>query len=65
MNNKPGATWLSLFKSTFDKIAWLNPTPEEYWHHTRSTEIIKDLVNDKMYPLTLKGMEQAMNYLSK
>ena len=65
MNNKPGATWLNLFKSTFDKIAWLNPTPEEYWHHTRSTEIIKDLINDKMYPLTLKGMEQAMNYLSK
>lgn len=65
MNREPGANWLNRFTETFDKAVWLNPTPEEYWQHTHSTKIIQDLMEDRMYPLTLKGMEDAMAYLSK
>lgn len=65
MNREPGANWLNRFQETFDKLVWLNPTPKEYWKHTHSTKIIRDLMDDQMYPLTLKGMEEAMAYLSK
>lgn len=65
MNKEPGANWLKRFRQTFPKMVWLNPTPKEYWHHTHSTQIIQNLMEDRMYPLTLKGMEEAMSYLSK
>ncbi|NNC99723.1 MAG: VWA domain-containing protein [Gammaproteobacteria bacterium] len=65
VNREPGANWLNRFTETFDKAVWLNPTPEDYWKHTQSTKIIQELMHEKMYPLTLKGMEEAMAYLSK
>jgi len=65
MNREPGANWLNRITETFDKAVWLNPTPKDYWKHTHSTKIIQELMEDRMYPLTLKGMEEAMAYLSK
>ena len=65
MNREPGANWLKFFTETYDKTVWLNPTPQEYWQHTQSTRIIQKLMDDQMYPLTLKGMEQAMTHLSR
>jgi len=65
INQEPGSNWLRRFTETYDKAVWLNPTPKEYWQHTHSTKIIQDLMEDRMYPLTLKGMEEAMAYLSK
>lgn len=65
MNREPGANWLKAFNETYEKTVWLNPTPQEYWRHTQSTKIIQNLMDDQMYPLTLKGMEQAMAYLSR
>ena len=65
MNSEPGANWLNRLTETFDKAVWLNPTPQEYWKHTHSTKIIQDLMDDRMYPLSLKGMEEAMAYLSR
>ena len=65
MNREPGANWLKRFDEAYEKMVWLNPTPKEYWQHTHSTKIIQDLMDDRMYPLTLKGMEEAMGYLSR
>jgi len=65
MNREPGANWLKRFNDAYDKMVWLNPTPKQYWQHTHSTKIIQDLMEDRMYPLTLKGMEEAMGYLSR
>ncbi|GHA10806.1 VWA domain-containing protein [Arenicella chitinivorans] len=65
MNREPGSNWLKRFTDTYDKAVWLNPTPEAYWEHTHSTQIIRKLMEDRMYPLTLKGMEEAMAYLSR
>ena len=65
MNKEPGSNWLKRFTETYDKAVWLNPTPKEYWEHTHSTRIIQDLMEQQMYPLTLKGMEEAMAYLSR
>jgi len=65
MNREPGANWLERFTQLYGKTVWLNPTPQEYWQHTHSTKIIQELMDDRMYPLTLKGMEEAMAYLSR
>jgi len=65
MNEEPGANWLRRLTDTFEKAVWLNPTPQDYWQHTHSTKIIQDMMDDRMYPLTLKGMEEAMAYLSR
>jgi len=65
MNQEPGVNWLNRFTENYDKAVWLNPTPKEYWEHTHSTKIIQELMEQQMYPLTLKGMEEAMAYLSR
>jgi len=48
----------SEIKEHFKKVAWLNPEPVRYWNGTLSTQIIKELL--PMYPLTPKGIEQAV-----
>ena len=64
-NTEPGSNWLERFTQTYEKVVWINPTPEHYWQHTHSIKIIQNLMQDRMYPLTLKGLEKAMAYLSK
>jgi len=64
-NEEAGATWMQRITGKFDKVVWLNPLPEAYWGEGGSLDITRQLVNDKMYPLTIEGLEQAMKYLSK
>ena len=52
-------------RDSFDNMAWLNPVPDDHWDYTSSICIIKDLFEDRMYPLTLKGLEDGMGELSK
>jgi hypothetical protein len=49
----------------FHKIAWLNPTPEAYWPHTHSTALIQQLFADRMFPMTLAGLEAATRQLTR
>jgi len=65
MEKEAKSNWLERFTQIYKKSVWLNPTPKHYWEHTRSTKIIQELMEDRMYPLTLKGLEEAMAYLSK
>ena len=51
--------------NTYPATIWLNPTPEQHWTYSQSTKIIKDLVNDRMYPLTLEGLDDAMRELTR
>ena len=64
MNEEPGYVWMQRLKSTFDKVVWLNPVEEKYWHYTYSIGMTTELVEGEMYPLTLAGMEQAIKSLS-
>ncbi|MFM1983293.1 MAG: hypothetical protein RJB22_2012, partial [Pseudomonadota bacterium] len=41
------------------------PTPEQHWTYSQSTKIIRDLMNDRMYPLTLDGLDEAMRELTR
>jgi uncharacterized protein with von Willebrand factor type A (vWA) domain len=64
-NEESGAVWLRRVANIYSSIAWLNPVPEEQWRFSHSTGLIKELVGDRMYPLTLTGLEDAMRALSR
>lgn len=64
-NAEPGAVWLQRLVSQFPHFAWINPEPESLWPYRQSTSIIRRLLADKMYPLTLEGLTRAMRALSK
>ncbi|HCT40470.1 MAG TPA: hypothetical protein DF427_04695 [Moraxellaceae bacterium] len=64
-NEEPGAVWMKRLTNHFQKVIWLNPEPERLWNGTQSIVMAKDLVEQRMHPLTLKGIEAGMKYLSK
>ena len=65
MNEEAGATWIRRLTSAYAAAAWLNPTPEAYWGHSASTSLVKTLMDDRMYPLTLEGLDSATKALSR
>ncbi|NTI30386.1 vWA domain-containing protein [Rhizobium rhizogenes] len=64
-NKEAGEAWLNRMTGHFRKCVWLNPVPEDYWSHTTSISIIRRLFADRMYPLTLGGLEKATRELSR
>ncbi|RZU46929.1 hypothetical protein EV700_1315 [Fluviicoccus keumensis] len=64
-NEEAGAVWMQRLTQHFQKVVWLNPEPEKSWSMTQSVQIAKKLLEDRMYPLTLQGIEAATKYLSK
>ncbi|WP_299982791.1 VWA domain-containing protein [uncultured Pseudoteredinibacter sp.] len=65
MNEEPGYVWMNRLTETFDKVIWLNPTAKKYWRYTQTIDMIKDLVDGHMYPLTLEGLDEGIKFLSK
>ncbi len=64
-NEESGAVWMHRITNTYPATVWLNPVPEKQWSYSQSTKIIKELMNDRMYPLTLDGLDDAMRELSR
>jgi uncharacterized protein with von Willebrand factor type A (vWA) domain len=64
-NEESGEMWMRRVRDVYDKVIWLNPVPEEDWQYTQSVAITHQLMEGHMYPLTLRGMEEGMAYLSK
>jgi uncharacterized protein with von Willebrand factor type A (vWA) domain len=64
-NEEPGATWLQRLTQAFPKFAWINPEPQGLWEYRQSIAIVQQLVAQRMFPLTLQGLEDAMRLLSK
>ncbi|MBS0410868.1 MAG: VWA domain-containing protein [Proteobacteria bacterium] len=62
-NEEPGAVWMDRVTQTWDSVAWLNPTPQRHWDHTPSIGVMRDIMKDRMFPLTLEGLEKAMKEL--
>ncbi|MBT4354307.1 MAG: VWA domain-containing protein, partial [Rhodospirillaceae bacterium] len=63
MNPEPGTVWIQRLKNHFDRCVWLNPTQEKYWRYTRSVEMIEELIDGKMFPLTVGGLDTAIKEL--
>ncbi|MFJ2991962.1 VWA domain-containing protein [Pandoraea sp. NPDC087047] len=64
-NKEAGAVWLRRFIDRFPHHAWLNPEPEAIWQYRQSISVIRELFANRMYPMTLAGLESAMRVLSK
>ena len=64
-NEEAGAIWIQRMMDTYEKLIWINPTPKDTWEYSTSVALTKKLVDDQMYPLTIRGIEEGMNYLSK
>ena len=63
-NDEPGSAWLRRLLASYPRHAWLNPEPEERWDWTPSIKVTRELVDERMYALTIKGLDQAMRALS-
>ncbi|WP_058616034.1 vWA domain-containing protein [Tepidimonas taiwanensis] len=64
-NEEPGAEWLQRLTHAFPHHVWINPEPQGVWSYRQSIAIIQQLMGGRMFPLTLKGLEDAMRLLSK
>ena len=64
-NDEAGAVWLQRLANTYPATVWLNPVPKEQWGYSQSTRIIREMLSDRMYPLTLDGLDDAMRELSR
>ncbi|GGX57989.1 vWA domain-containing protein [Saccharospirillum salsuginis] len=63
MNPEPGAAWFDRIKQHFDRMVWLNPVPEQYWPYTQSIGMVRQLIDDRMFPLTVEGLDKAIGCL--
>jgi uncharacterized protein with von Willebrand factor type A (vWA) domain len=64
-NEEPGAEWIQRLTHAYPRFAWINPEPVGVWQYRQSISIIQQLVNNRMFPLTLRGLDDAMRMLSK
>lgn len=65
-NEEAGATWMERVRKHFPKTVWLNPEKPDYWSYTPSIQLVNQLLGeDRMFPLTIKGLEAAMRKLSQ
>jgi hypothetical protein len=65
-NEEPGAIWLQRVAQIYERLVWLNPTPRQHWDHTPSIQLVREIVGqDRMFPLTIQGLDGAMRELSR
>ena len=64
-NEEPGVEWLQRLTNAFPKFAWINPEPQGVWQYRQSISVVQQLMNQRMFPLTLRGLEDTMRLLTK
>lgn len=62
-NDEPGAVWIKRLLNTYQKAIWLNPEPEERWAFTPSIKLTNELMDKRMFPLTLDGLDKGIKAL--
>ncbi len=64
-NEEPGGAWMNRLLHVYSSAIWLNPEPEVNWSYTQSNQMIRELMSERMHPLTLSGLEEGMKYLAR
>jgi uncharacterized protein with von Willebrand factor type A (vWA) domain len=64
-NPEAGGVWLQRMTGVYASAAWLNPVPEAQWGYSQSTRLIREIMGDRMFPLTLQGLDEAARSLSR
>jgi len=65
MNEESGLVWMQRLTNTYPAAAWLNPTPIGQWGYSQSTALLREVMDDRMFPLTLIGLDEAMRALTR
>jgi uncharacterized protein with von Willebrand factor type A (vWA) domain len=65
MNDEPGSMWIKRVTQIYEHCVWLNPVPKDHWGWTPSIKIVQDMLENRMYPLTLGGLDEAMKELMR
>ena len=63
-NAEPGSVWLQRLMKAYPKFVWINPQPQARWRQTQSIAMIRELLEGRMYPLTLSGLDDAIAALT-
>ncbi|HRK64358.1 MAG TPA: VWA domain-containing protein [Terricaulis sp.] len=65
-NEEAGGVWLQRVAQVYERLVWLNPTPEAHWGHTPSIQVVREIIGpQRMFPLTIQGLDGAMKELSR
>ncbi len=64
-NAEAGSVWMQRMTAQFPRLAWLNPEPVERWEYAPSVRITRELTRDRMFPLTIEGLDRAMAALKR
>ena len=64
-NEEAGAIWLDRVTQIYEHVVWLNPVAEKHWDYTPSIGLIQQVISNRMYPLTLGGLDAAMRELNR
>ncbi len=62
-NEEPGAVWIKRLLKTYPKAIWLNPEPKSRWDYTPSVKLVRELMSERMYPLTIAGLDEGIKAL--
>ena len=62
-NEEPGAVWIKRLLNTYSKAIWLNPEPKPRWDFTPSVQLTREIMSDRMYPLTIAGLDEGIRAL--
>ncbi len=62
-NAQPGEVWLQRLLKAYPKFAWINPQPKSHWRQIASVEMTRELLEGRMYPLNLAGLDEAIDAL--
>ena len=63
-NEESGEVWLRRILGVYSRAVWLNPVPQERWRYTGSIGMVREIMEGRMFPLTLEGLDSAMRELS-
>jgi len=64
-NEESGEVWMNRLMQVYQRAVWLNPIPETHWDYSQSIQIMKTLMEDRMFPLTVSGIDRAMRELRR
>jgi len=64
-NEEAGALWLDRVVQIYEHVVWLNPVAQKHWEYTPSVALINQIIGDRMFPLTLAGLDSAMRELNR
>jgi uncharacterized protein len=64
-NPEAGDVWLNRLLDIYSRAIWLNPQPQNRWSYVPSIQMVRELMGDRMYPLTLEGLEQGIRTLQR